>query len=224
MVRSRFSATLVGAVLLVLLPAQRAGSQPPAQTFTISGTIENADGERLRLARAIVRREGETGVSATTWSSTKDGRFTILNLAPGDYRLFLEALPFATLKGRPVRHFAGVRVTVAADVADLTVVVLPGVTLHGRLVLPDDGPAPDVRNLWVVAIGADGRASALAMIGPDGRFTLAEVFGAVRIELSALPEGYVVKAVMLGDKDITGQLIEVTPDETRELRVLLGRR
>lgn len=211
-------------VLLALLFAHAEWStQPPV--FNISGVIVNADGERLRPARAIARRQGETGVSGTTWSSTKEGRFTILNLAPGEYRLFLEALPFETLKGRPVRHFAGVRVTVAADVTDLTVTAMPGVTLHGRLVPPNDGdrPAPDLRNLWVVAVGVDGRATALAMIGLDGRFTLAEVFGPVRISLSALPEGYVVRAVMLGHADITGQLIEVAPDETRELRIVLGR-
>jgi hypothetical protein len=200
-----------------------AAAEQPPQTSTISGTIVNADGERLRPVRAVVRRDGDGGVSATTWSSTKDGRFTILNLEPGDYRLFLEALPFETLKGRPIRHFAGMRVTVASDIGDLKVVAAPGVTIEGRLVPHDRLRAEDLRNRWVVAAGPDERALALAMVGPDLTFTLTDVFGPVRFGLADVPDGSAIDAVWLGDANVTGKFVEVEPGEARELRIVLRR-
>lgn len=196
----------------------------PPQTFTISGTIVNADGERLRPVRAIVRRDGDGGVSATTWSVTKDGTFTILNLAPGHYRLFLEGLPFATLRGRPVRHFAGVRVTVTSDVEGLKVVAAPGVTLEGRLVPHDRLRPEDLRNIWVVAAGSDERTLALAMVGSDLTFALPDVFGSVRFGLAEVPKGSTIDEVWLGEDNVTGTFVDVKLGESRELRIVLRRR
>jgi hypothetical protein len=209
---------VVPALLTLALLADGPPQPPP---FSVSGVVVTEAGERLRPVRAIARPEEKSGVTATTWSADREGRFTILNLPAGSYRVFLEATPFATLEGRPVRHFAGVPVRVDGDVLDLVLVAHPGVTLTGTLVFHGPGRRPPLRNIWVAAVGIDGRTSTLGMVGDDGRFELTEVFGRVRIGLSNLPRGYTLRAVKLGEADITGELVEITAGERRELRLEL---
>jgi hypothetical protein len=206
---------------IALQTSQPPAGSPPPLTFSVSGVVVTDAGDELRPVRVIARGEGESGVTATTWSSDREGRFTIPNLPAGSYRVFLEATPFVTRKGRPVRHFAGVPVRVTGDVLDLVVVARPGITLSGSLVFPAGAPPAPLRNLWVVAAWIDDRPSARAMVDDDGRFSLGDVFGLVRIGLSKPPAGYTLRTVRLGEADITGEFVEMSAGEDRELRLEL---
>jgi hypothetical protein len=59
------------------------------------------------------------------------------------------------------------------------------------------------------------------MVDDDGRFSLGDVFGLVRIGLSKPPMGYTLRTVRLGEADITGEFVEMSAGEDRELRLEL---
>ena len=124
----------------------------------VSGTVTGA-GQPLRFARVVpVLWPANAGQGVRT---TKEGKFEILGLLPGRYRLSIGGndLPNKTIE-------------VDAGKEDLVVRYGQGGSIEGR-VTKADGTTP-VPNTWVSAQGPEG-ASGSAMTGKDGRYAIREL-------------------------------------------------
>lgn len=196
---------------------------PQVYAFRISGMVVTAHGVRLRPMMVQAVGQSSAGRSTTTLLTGADGRFTLPNVVAGRYRLFVEATPFETMTGRPMRHFAIVPIDVAATVDDLVVVASPAVTLSGRLEPAVDAPPALFRGVRVVVSAEEGAGvRRTAPVSPDLDFTLYDLFGTVRIGVVDLPEGCEVRAVLLGEQDIMDRDVQLAAGETRRIRIVVG--
>jgi hypothetical protein len=199
------------------------------RAYRISGTIMDSQGRPVTRPMAMLARLNPAGGFSTNGVSLDpQGRFTVRNVAPGEYTLivrpqFGEPLT-ETAKTPP--EYASVPVTVTADVEDLVVVTQPGITVGGQVVFMDgEGrPAGTVR----VSVQSGNRLPMFgpmpgATVGEDWRFTLANLAGPVLIR-AGLPDGWALKGVMLGSTDITDTPVEFRKDHSGHLQILVTTR
>jgi hypothetical protein len=102
------------------------------------------------------------------------------------------------------------------DVPDLRITVGPGTSVSGRIVF--DGPAPAsaaMSSVRVQMANAGGftvpgvqAASRATSIDTDGRFGFAGLSGRVIVEMTPL-EGWMMKSVVVGGRDITNSVLDV---------------
>ena len=91
------------------------------------------------------------------------------------------------------------------DVSGITLVIGSGGTLNGRVVTPAGPPGAKAGLIQLCALGtgASRCASGSPRVGPDGSFTWSGVRGARLVRAYGMPNGWWLKAVMQGDRDIT---------------------
>jgi hypothetical protein len=168
-----------------------------------------------------------------------DGKFTIANVVPGEYRLVVRPTsgPPPSDEGdtkAPRPEYATVPLNVASDIDDLMVVTQPGVSIVGRVVFAEGTPATVPR----IRVQAQPGDRGSFMMGPspnttsgaDGQFTLNDLHGPLL--LRGFPQGgapttmpgYTMKAVMLGGTDITDIPIEFKPEHSRHVEIVLTSR
>lgn len=120
---------------------------------------------------ALVSAEGgDRSFPRSAQRSDAEGRFAVLGLEPGEYRLFVRHDDFA-----PAAH--EVEVTKDSD-TELELVLTPGVTLTGRLLNENDDPVAgkvSLRSLDGFGVSALIRARMTAESDAEGFFSLASV-------------------------------------------------
>ena len=156
------------------------------------------------------------------------GKFTVRDVAPGNYRLVVQAdVDFiqGCTEVKQLREYANVPLSVTGNVDDLVVVTQPGVMISGQVVFLEGAPSLLPSGMRIRAEFPENTFFAAsppsAPVGPDLRFTLTELFGPFHIRMSGLPPGFVLKAVMLGGTDITDTLIEFRPEHSDRLQLVL---
>ena len=191
------------------------------ETLSVSGLVsDTTDG---RLDQLLVNYHPTSTLASMQMAPVvSDGTFRVTGLIPGNYvlRVLDSSRPTAGL-ARP-----GVRVTVEADVSDVQLVVPRGARLEGRVVRDGVGVLPfdpsTVRLVLAIRPGNGGVLRAPgAIVEPDGRFAIADVFGPTTLEARELPPGWRVKSVRLNGADITHDAIEFGDGVTRGLQVVL---
>jgi protocatechuate 3,4-dioxygenase beta subunit len=140
-----------------------------------------------------------------------DGSFTITNVTPGEYRLSA-----ARMAGEPGGEPELAETTVIVDGNDLENVVLTGSvggTVSGRVVVDGGGTPPKwssvlltarqpLRNQSSPGLLGTFRNSGSARVKEDGTFVVEHVFDRARFQVTP-PEGWMLKSVTRGGKDIT---------------------
>jgi protocatechuate 3,4-dioxygenase beta subunit len=202
----------------------------PTRAARITGTLIDGSGEpiadqRVNLDR-IERGSGGALFSASFGGnamSDRDGRFEIRSLPPGEYMLYAGG-----------REIGDARMQVFVAGADVPGVVLTPrqMTVVNGLVATDDARAPDfpAPRMRVVPFAIDealpvvGTPSALT-VSADWTFQFTSVQGRFLFRPAGMPEGWMLKAVHLNDRDVTDTPIGVPAGAGKiaGLRVVIGR-
>ena len=210
------------------------------RTFRITGTVMNSKGQVIESPNVMLSRSTPGGGFTTGGNmSMQNGKFTIRDVVPGDYRLVVRPMQMGrpqedqgTTKG-PRPEYATIPLSVASDIDDLVVMTQPGVSIVGRAVFAEGAPAtvPSVRISTqpgdrTMMYGPSPSATSTA----DGTFTLNDLFGPVLLRGGVMggspgnPPVYTLKAIMLGGTDITDTPVEFKTEHSRHLEVVFTSR
>ena len=178
-----------------------------ARLARVSGVVVDplgkpANGARVSLGAAM------PGVYVNSATAGPDGRFTITEVPPGDYWL---AASFEAFDA------AGDALTVAGgDVSDLRIAVGPGTSLSGRVVFEGAAPPSSAMASFRVLLAYVGQSTPsgvrpgqrVAAADTDGRFGFAGLSGRLIVDMTP-PEGWMLKSVVVGGRDITNSVLDL---------------
>jgi Carboxypeptidase regulatory-like domain len=164
------------------------------------------------------------GIGLFTEATTAaDGTFTFKSLGPGMYTV--QTAP--TLLQPP--RFAS-RVVSVGERTSIVLEARPGRTVRGVIELEGGGkasyrsddlditPTPVDFSASPLGVGARGRVNA------DSTFDLVDVWGPHRIVVNRTPAGTGLKAILVGDEDVTDRAIDFDKVQSRQLRIILTHR
>jgi hypothetical protein len=147
--------------------------------------------------------EGET---TSTSLLMRGHEFSVTDLEPGEYMLQASAASSSRDRRLPPRETAWVPIRLDADVAGLPVSTMRGSVVTGRVAF--QGERPPHSGVTVQSRREDDLARAagdrpvIAPVSADGTFVLEGVFGPQLLRVSGLPDGWFVRAVRYGGRDI----------------------
>jgi hypothetical protein len=168
-----------------------------------------------------------TGGPSIPTTSDSNGRFSFPALEAGSYRLLVGSglwPGLTSVNGRT--EFADLPVTLGGGPVNVSVVTQPGIGLAGRVVFAE-GPPASPPPISISFRRPDKGAATLevpATMGDEWRFFGSDLFGPFLVRVSSLPSGWLVKAVTLGDADITDVPTVFTRQHDGQLQVLVSSR
>ena len=197
-----------------------------SRTYAIAGQVVDSGGELATAARIVFHRYRRDGGSSGD-AQGSEGRFRVTGLVPGDYAVeaFIggraDALsPFgATERGY-------VAVTIAdADVDDLVVAMRRPATVQGRVMFEDGQPAGRGGGTISIQPVSAGRGYSPPMapvpIDENLSFTLSGIFDPVCLNVSGLPDGWVVKSIRYKGQDVADAPAELVTDPRHVIEITL---
>lgn len=185
---------------------------------TVRGTIAGTDGMVFLLPDD---GRGFRTMSSRT-SVRQDSTFAITDVAPGKYTLVasVDAPDGGT-------RMAVQPVVVSGEDVVVSLVPAAGARLRGTVTLESSGtPAPpSFQGFRVSAQRADPlppipRMGRPARVTDGGAFTLTDVLPGRCVIQATGTRGWTMKAVYLGGREITDEIIEIASEETRSLNVI----
>jgi hypothetical protein len=221
-------------------------------TARIEGVILGADGRPAANAMVMaLPSETAAAIGSRSVSSAQDGKFTLTNIAPGRYTLtalggpglaigqrmsFIPAPPAGGGGGAPMpppppppppggaRLYAEQSIDVSGeDMAGLSLVLQPGMTVSGRVVFDGKTAAPDVKQTRIFLTNATPNRTTFgvpgAQIAENGTFTIEGVApGHYRFSTAIAPAGaagstpgWTLKSAMVDGRDALDTPLEVRP-------------
>ena len=166
-----------------------------------------------------------------------NGRFTLGNVAPGDYRMDVYARAFferiaqsgstGKAKAAETWEFASVPITVAGeDVAGLSIKLTAGHSMSGRVSI--EGAPPNSQALSSMGISAmepiGGTSGTLlaahTSLQEGGTFRIGGLIGRRIVRLSGLPRGWALKAVRVRGVDVTDDGLEIS-DNVEDVEIVV---
>lgn len=186
----------------------------PGKAGTVSGTAVNSQGAPLagETISLGIEIRGEQFMSFSGGTSVKvnpDGTFLFRNVAPGEYHLNLRYTP----TDRPLEA-ANVVVNVpGGDVEGVSVVTSAAGGVTGRVTVEPGTPLPvALTRLIVRALPVErdtsanlGSAYDNGRVREDGSFELKQIIGASRLTVGPLPDGWAIRQIDQGGRDIAAQ-------------------
>jgi 5-hydroxyisourate hydrolase-like protein (transthyretin family) len=200
------------------------------RTVQLSGTVTDSQGRTVSLGQVMVSDGDDTRNWGIVHGVTigDDGRFTITNMAPGDYRLTVETGP----PDSDDTESATVSVTVGtADISGVDIVSAPPALIRGMLIFDPPSSAATVRPAQL-PVSAQRRTEGFwggfsARMNEDGSFEL-RARGEGRVHLSQgfqWPREWGIKAVLQGGVDVTNTGVTLRPGERiNDLQVVVSNR
>ena len=204
----------------------------PARLSQISGTAMSSLGRPLSGA-FVVLRAGPGGpmlnIAGGNQVIRPDGSFKLVNIPPGEYILDVQQRPQNMRNvesgGTGQLEFASLPLSVAGDIDGLAVVTMPGASVSGRVVLPEQSAQKiSLRGMTVTANAATGDPSPVAFVNRqlggggsvnnEGAFELRGLAGPQLIRVTGLPAGWAVKSISLDGADITDTAFDFKPGTT----------
>ena len=194
----------------------------PGRAARVSGTALDSQGRaftNVSLSEEIRGLDGASFRGGPTVTTAADGAFMAREVPPGEYTLS------ATRSAGPDGEPEAAIMYLTVDGTDLENIVLTGSsggTVTGRIV-SEEGALPKVSLLRVnaseqyrsqqppVLLGTF-RSTDSGVVKEDGTFTVANVFGRARIQVT-VPEGWMLKRVQHEGRDITDKVVELRSGE-----------
>jgi protocatechuate 3,4-dioxygenase beta subunit len=204
------------------------------RTATISGRVLDATGAPASIARLGLSRSIAGGSSSSSIFVKPDGAFMAANVPPGEYAL--EAWlggPDAPEHRRPLENaWVPIRID-GADLDNVTIQLRRANDISGRVVLEDPTvvlPTPQGSSLiighrLVEDRSESGRSRRYAHVRDDRTFTIEGVTGTRYLSFANVPQGWYVKSVRYGGKDVLDVPIDMDDSRIRgSMEVLLSNR
>jgi Carboxypeptidase regulatory-like domain len=197
-----------------------------AHMINVKGTVVDSHGT-LPSARTMIglnRKDGSGGTSLID----AQGRFFFRAQQPGAYRVVARMLDES---GENVLEYASVALTlVDTDVDDVVVSMKPTVNLAGRVVF-ETAPAPVLAaDALSMRVEPKDRSTSFdfqrsSPVAADLTFTLRRLAGEVMVRPNGgVPNNWMLKAVLLGNRDITDVPTEFRAEDSGRLQVVLTTR
>ena len=182
-----------------------------SRAVSLSGTAVDSSGNPLAMATITLHQSAAGMTTRRSESAQPDGRFTVTNVAPGEYTLS------ASARSQNTGDVESAYTQITAAGVDLDGIVLavgPGSSVVGRVEFEEGvAPAFSPTSLSVQLSGPGTIAS--AVVRSDWTFELKNVWpGRNAISVSQLPTGWAVRAVSIGGRETPDGRIEVNPNET----------
>ena len=170
----------------------------------MAGTVLKADGSPVPEGWVNANRipaKGEQGGQASASGALVDGKFELVGLTPGKYRVYVSGQDLPSKQ-------------VIAEAGDEAVRIQygQGGAVEGRVLKPDGGPAVGA---WVSASSPEGNG--WSQVGPDGRYSVKELPAGTYSVTSGfnLPDGKSLSGIAGGIAVAVGSSAAV-PDITLE--------
>jgi hypothetical protein len=178
----------------------------------VSGLVVDSEGIPIANSRILViqERQGAAGSTSTmssadAWTTGADGRFTIPNLAPGDYS-------FASFGTSPVSTAAAERgsafVQVSGqDVSGVVIALYKGSRATGQVTFegePQPPRSPAIRILAAEPAGSRGMSSlGTSVIADDWSFEVSGISPGKRVfRVAGLPATHTLKSVFIDAEEV----------------------
>jgi protocatechuate 3,4-dioxygenase beta subunit len=158
---------------------------------------------------------------AAAMAMPPDFTFEFPYLIAGPYTII------ATLPAEGREYRAVERMELPPAGQEITLHLEHGIDLTGRVDLEGTGyrPADPFRVTLSSGDSFPERSRPAAEVKPDGTFTIANVFpGIWDINVSPVPHGGYIKAMLLGDQDVLNDDMTITPNTHEPLRIVLSTR
>ena len=195
---------------------------------TVTGVVTNTRGAPYSTAVAwlIPARTDGASVSTVQLNAATDaeGRFRIINVSPGDYRVEIFSRTYLEKIGseggvgtQPAGEVASVPVSVGAGrTEDVTIQATAGFTVRGRLFV-DGAPLAATQGARASVVPANSAAISAAgipssaVIAPDGSFVMTGVQGP-RLFIAQGAPGTFLHRALVGGADVTEAGFDVVAD------------
>jgi Carboxypeptidase regulatory-like domain len=201
----------------------------------VSGIVVSSDGKPVEGAAINLLPAGgrEMGLMLGPGGgrTSKDGTFTLSNVAPGDYTLQARSVQVITSPqgdnmmvfraasiGGGDSEFGSTPLSVGGeDISNLLLTTSKGATAIGQVTF--DGPKPPASSvrLMSIPVDSDGGPSiggGFGAVKEDGTFELKGLTGTRLIRAGGTPPGWTLTSVKLNGVDITDSGAEFKPGET----------
>jgi Carboxypeptidase regulatory-like domain len=175
----------------------------------VTGVVLDEQGARAPNALlSLLPSEPFPGGAEIQIAAGDDGRFEFPKVAAGNWRLSAET------KRRDVALKAATFFTVEGrDVDDLTIRLSPPFVVSGFVDGDEQGDSRGKRKGWAVTLeDANHALAAHAFHEQDGSFQIKDVYpGRYRITPMGFVPGYYLDSVWLGESNVMGQEVELSP-------------
>lgn len=209
----------------------------PVKLAKISGTVISSEGKPVdgSMINAMPRNSDGAGMMmmAGNARTDKNGNFTIMNLAPGEYILQSRVLQIMTSGSGDNMMFTArvggdtgaesetgsLPVTVnGEDLSNVIIVTTKGASATGRVTFEDGSKPSGLTSIRVNATPVDNDAPVVGFGGPgsvkaDGTFELRGLAGTRIVRVANLPPGWMLKAVRVNGQDVTDSGIDFKSGE-----------
>ena len=221
-----------------------------ARAATISGVVLNSSGgpspgAMVNLSSNTVSATlGAQSIAMLHADAGPDGSFTIQNVPPGPYTLTAMASPrdfdtgaiaasrevvreAARAGGPPPPPMvlppetASIPLSVTAEgISGITLTTRPGGRLIGRLVVDTGVMQPLPRGLHVTLQSSGPGNMMMSLNNGNEQFQMTGVSGQTRVQVNGVPDGWMVKAILLDSDDVTDASFDLS-GRTANLRVVM---
>jgi hypothetical protein len=202
----------------------------PVRTVRVSGVVTNSQGRPVRQGTIMVQSgAGEMMFTMAAAGMIKpDGTFTVGSLPPGEYTLRVNT---ATGPNDDDAESGAVMIAVGTeDETNVAIATTAAIRLAGQLVFETPQSTSLKADQFSLFAQVANSASAMmfgrtATVRKDWTFELFATEGPVLIRPARIPEGLVLKAVMLNGVDVTDTGVVLRPGQPVDgLQVILSNR
>lgn len=203
----------------------------PGRAADVSGRVFDSQGRpfaggQVRISQDY-RGAGFGGVimlGGPTVTVAADGTFRIRSLAPGEYKLRVGGT--ADVGGTSTLEAATHSIEIAGvDLENVTLTTSRGWSIDGR-VMAENGLPPNIaRERFRVVLKLANGDQASGQVREDWTFSLTATGGPARLVVPAVPDGWVLKAVLQNGRDVMDAVIEARNGEmVSGLQIVLSNR
>jgi 5-hydroxyisourate hydrolase-like protein (transthyretin family) len=202
----------------------------PAPMATIAGRVVNETGKPIPGATVMLAQLHNNDVLTQILAragTSADGGFEYRNVAPGSY--VLQAFGPPVGGGNLGRSEFGYLTTIVngRDLRDLQVIVPPGRNLRGRFVFDGDasGIKPEQVSVFPRPVefvsGPLGGGPPASVTRDDWTFEVSNMSGRRLVAANVGAQGWIVKRVMLNDKDITDEPVDFSAGDVDGVEIFV---